>query len=202
MSKEAYLNQLRQKLTEHDIPNVDQMIDFYAEMIDDRMEDGMTEEEAVSSMENIDSIVSQAMADRPIAELVTASFRDSHERAKEKGHGTLWVVLAIIGFPVWFPLLVAFFAVILAFFAVLWAVVIALFAVEFSFGIASAACFIGGFAVLFGWIPFVTTLASWGCALILAGLFLLLWKPIVALSGKVIRLIKVVFRKMKRIFVR
>ena len=202
MRKEAYLDLLRMKLMEADIPGMDQMVDFYAEMIDDRMEDGMTEEEAVASMENIDSIVSQARADRPITDLVTARMKESHEAAKKEGHGTRWMVLAIIGFPVWFPLLVAFFAVLLAVYVSLWAVVIALYAVEFALGIGAAALFVGGFGVLFGWIPFVTFMAGWGIALMAAGLFLLLWKPISRLAGLLIRVIKATFRKIKGIFVK
>ena len=190
------------KLMEADIPGIDQMVDFYAEMIDDRMEDGMMEEEAVASMENIDSIVSQARADRPITDLVTARMKESHEAAKKEGHGTRWMVLAIIGFPVWFPLLVAFFAVLLAVYVSLWAVVIALYAVEFALGIGAAALFVGGFGVLFGWIPFVTFMAGWGIALMAAGLFLLLWKPISSLAGLLIRVIKATFRKIKGIFVK
>lgn len=202
MRKEAYLDLLRMKLMEADIPGIDQMVDFYAEMIDDRMEDGMMEEEAVASMENIDSIVSQARADRPITDLVTARMKESHEAAKKEGHGTRWMVLAIIGFPVWFPLLVAFFAVLLAVYVSLWAVVIALYAVEFALGIGAAALFVGGFGVLFGWIPFVTFMAGWGIALMAAGLFLLLWKPISSLAGLLIRVIKATFRKIKGIFVK
>lgn len=202
MRKEAYLDLLRMKLMEADIPGIDQMVDFYAEMIDDRMEDGMMEEEAVASMENIDSIVSQARVDRPITDLVTARMKESHEAAKKEGHGTRWMVLAIIGFPVWFPLLVAFFAVLLAVYVSLWAVVIALYAVEFALGIGAAALFVGGFGVLFGWIPFVTFMAGWGIALMAAGLFLLLWKPISSLAGLLIRVIKATFRKIKGIFVK
>ena len=202
MRKEAYLDLLRMKLMEADIPGIDQMVDFYAEMIDDRMEDGMMEEEAVASMENIDSIVSQARADRPITDLVTARMKESHEAAKKEGHGTRWMVLAIIGFPVWFPLLVAFFAVLLAVYVSLWAVVIALYAVEFALGIGAAALFVGGFGVLFGWIPFVTFMAGWGIALMAAGLFLLLWKPISSLAGLLIRVIKATFQKIKGIFVK
>lgn len=202
MRKEAYLDLLRMKLMEADIPGIDQMVDFYAEMIDDRMEDGMMEEEAVASMENIDSIVSQARADRPITDLVTARMKESHEAAKKEGHGTRWMVLAIIGFPVWFPLLVAFFAVLLAVYVSLWAVVIALYAALFALGIGAAVLFAGGFGALFGWIPFVTVMAGWGIALMAAGLFLLLWKPVSRLAGLLIHVIKATLRKIKGGFVK
>ena len=202
MKKSEYLDQLRKALIENEIPNTDQMIDFYEEMIDDRMEEGMTEEAAVLAMEDIDSVVSQAKMDMPITSLVTAKVKESHDRAKEKGNGVLWIILAVLGFPVWFPLLTAFFVVLVALFAAMWAVVISLFAAVFSLGIAAAASFAAGFGVLFGWIPLGTSLAFWGCALVLAGLFLLLWRPVGALAGGLTLLIKATFRKIKGIFAR
>ena len=202
MSRTEYLSQLKERLIQEEIPNADQMIEYYAEMIDDRMEDGMTEEEAVSSMESIESIVSQAKIDRPITSLMTARVKESHDNAKKKGKGGLWMVLAILGFPVWFPLLTAFSVVVLALYIVLWAVVVALFAVEFSFGIAAIACIVGGFGLLLGLIPFATALAAWGCAMVLIGLFILLWKPVCKLAEGLIALIRISFRKIKGVFIR
>ena len=197
MGKQEYLARLGQELAGNNISGADQMIEFYGEMIDDRMEDGMTEEEAVASMENIDSVVAQAKIDQPITALVSAKVRESHEKAKKDGKGTLWTVLAVVGSPVWVPLLAAFFIILLAIYVTMWAVVAALFAVEIALGISAAACFVGGFTVLFGWIPFPTTIAAWGCALILGGLCILLWKPVCRMAAWLARLIKYVFKKIK-----
>lgn len=202
MRKEEYLARLRQELAGNNISGADQMIEFYGEMIDDRMEDGMTEEEAVDSMEDVGSVTAQAKIDQPITTLVTAKVRKSHEKAKKEGRGTLWTVLVIIGSPVWVPLLLAFFIVLFALYIAMWAVVAALFAVEIALGASAVACFIGGFTVLFGWIPFATTIAAWGCSLILAGLCILLWKPVCRLAVWAAHLIKVIFRKIKRVFVK
>lgn len=202
MSRDEYLNLLRQRLAEEEIPGAEQMVSFYAEMIDDRMEDGLPEEEAVASMETVEAVVEQAKLDRPITALVTSKMKESHEQAKKSGRGGLWLALVILGFPVWFPLLVAFFVVVLALCIVLWAVIISLFAVNISLGVAAAACFIGAFSVLIGWIPAGTAVAAVGCALILAGLCTLLWSPVVALAKAIMRLMGTMLRKVKGIFVK
>ena len=59
------------------------MIEFYAEMIDDRMEDGMSEEEAVAAMEDIDRVIAQAKLDRPLPALMLDKVKESHEKANE-----------------------------------------------------------------------------------------------------------------------
>lgn len=202
MSREEYLGRLRQKLFENGIRNPDQMVEFYAEMIDDRMEDGMSEEAAVASMEPADSVAEHAKLDQPITALVTERMKESHEDAKKKGNGALWMTLVILGFPVWFPLITAFFVVLLAVYIVLWAVVISLFAVEAAFVISAAGCIVGGFGVIFGWIPLGTAVAAWGIALILIGLALLLYGPVVIMARWLVRLIRRTFRKVKGLFVR
>ena len=51
MNKEEFLNSLRKRLK--GLPNneIEERISFYSEMIDDRVEEGMSEEEAILQME-------------------------------------------------------------------------------------------------------------------------------------------------------
>ncbi|MBR4719727.1 MAG: DUF1700 domain-containing protein [Lachnospiraceae bacterium] len=201
MLRDEYINQLRIRLNENDIPGADGMVEFYEEMIADRMEDGMSEEEAVAAMEDIDHVVAQARLDRPLPALMLDKVKESHEKANKSSKGALWIALAIIGFPVWFPLTIAFLAIVFSLYVSLWAIVISVYAVELAFGISAVACFFGGFAFIFGHIPFATSLALWGCALVFAGLCILLWKPILAATAGMIGMIKWLFRKIKSIFV-
>lgn len=201
MLRNEYLDTLRTRLNENEIPNIDGMIEFYGEMIDDRMEDGMNEEEAVAAMEDIDHIVAQAKLDRPLPALMLDKVKESHKKADKSSKGGLWIALAIIGFPVWFPLVITFLSVVFTLYISLWAIVISIYAVEFALGISAVACFLGGFAVVFGLIPLASALALWGAGILLAGLTLLLWKPIIAATKGMIDMIKWLFRKIKGIFV-
>ena len=202
MSREEYLNGLREKLSQNKIPGIDAMIEFYDEAIADRIEDGMSEEEAVGSMEEADSIVKSALLDKPITTLMADSVRKKHKEANESGHGTLFVVLTVVCFPIWFPLLVAFLAIIFSLYVAMWAVVVSIYAVELSFAIGSVAALLASLTFIMGQIPFPTALALLGCACLLAGLAILMWKPIVAITKWMISLIKAVFRSIKSVFVK
>ncbi len=202
MLRQEYLDQMRDKLTANNIPGVDGMIDFYDEAISDRIEDGMSEEDAVAAMEDVDSVVKAALLDKPITKLMADKAREKHKEASENGHGTLFVVLMVVGFPIWFPLLVTFLSVIFSLYVALWAIVISIYAVELSFAIVSLVALFGCAAFFMGQIPFVTAIALLGISLLFAGLTLLLWKPIVALTKWMIKLIKAIFRGIKSMFVR
>ena len=118
MLRDEYLSNLKDKLAANNIPGIDSMIDFYDEAISDRIEDGMSEEDAVAAMEDADEVVKSALLDKPIAALMMESARKKHQEANEKGHGALFVVLAIVGFPIWFPLVVTAGALIMVLVAV------------------------------------------------------------------------------------
>ena len=53
MTKEEFLRTLKAELEKQSISNIESMIEYYDEMICDRMEDGMSEEAAVESMDSI-----------------------------------------------------------------------------------------------------------------------------------------------------
>ena len=140
MLRDEYISVLRTRLKENEIPNADGMIEFYEEMIADRMEDGMSEEEAVAAMEDIDHVVAQAKLDRPLPALMLDKVKESREKANERSKGGLWIALAIVGFPVWFPLMVAAGAIVFALYIVAWALIVSLWAIE----VALWACVLGG----------------------------------------------------------
>ena len=99
MDKIAFLEILQKKLSCLPQSDIDKTVDYYSEMIDDRMEDGTSEEEAVASLGDIDGIVSQILADTPLPRIVGSSLRPRRAlRAWE-------IVLLILGFPLWGPLL-------------------------------------------------------------------------------------------------
>ena len=57
MKKQEFLDELKKALWA--LPEADQKnsLEYYAEMIDDRMEDGLSEEEAVAAIGDLDEIV-------------------------------------------------------------------------------------------------------------------------------------------------
>ena len=179
MTKDEFLKTLKSELEKQSISNIESMIEYYDEMICDRMEDGMSEEDAVDSMDSIPEIVHEAVLDKSVPALVREKVKKSREAAERNGHGWLWITLAIIGFPVWLPLLITGFALALTFFIVFWVLVATLFIVILSLGIAAIACFISTPLVFFGHISIASALVSLGGAFFLAGIVALIWKPCV-----------------------
>ena len=127
MLKQDFLSALREGLKGLPEKDIEERITFYGEMIDDRIEEGLSEEEAVNEIGTVDAVVQQIVAETPLTRIVK-------EKIKPKRKMRAWeIVLLILGFPVWFPLLVAAGAVILSLYVVLWVLLICLWAIEISF---------------------------------------------------------------------
>ena len=134
MSKQEFLAQLRKGLSGLPQDDIEERLIFYSEMIEDRKEEGLSEEEAVSAVGTVDEIVTQVVAETPFAKI--AKERIKSKRRLSAGE----IVLLALGSPIWLSLGIAAFAVILSLYISLWAVIISLWAVFASF----AACSIGG----------------------------------------------------------
>ncbi len=158
MTKLEFEFQLMNKLSGLPLDEIEDRVNFYSEMIDDRIEEGMTEEEAVFAVGDIDEIAAQIIADIPLAKIVK-------EKIKPKKHLGAWAtVLIIFGSPIWFSLLIAAFAVVFSLYVSLWSVIISLWAAEVS--VCAAA-----FGALTGGIGFVIAGSTYaGVAIIAAGI--------------------------------
>ncbi len=131
MSKQEFLARLRKGLSGLPRENIEERLAFYSEMIDDQMEDGLSEEEAVSAVGSVDEIVTQAVAETPLAKI--AKERIKSKRRPSAGE----IVLLVLGSPIWLPLLIAAFAVLLSLYISLWAVIVSLWAVFASLAAGS-----------------------------------------------------------------
>ena len=143
MTKQQFLSELRNKLQGLPPADIDERISFYAEMIDDRIDEGETEENAVAEIGNVDDVVMDIAKDTPLVKLVK-------ERIKPKRRIKAWeIVLLILGFPVWFPLLVTAMVLVFVFWLLVWVMVIVTYAIEISFvgtSIGGAISFVAYFA--------------------------------------------------------
>ena len=134
MSKEAFLYTLREKISNLPQNDIEERVAFYREMIDDRIEEGISEEDAVAAVGDVDQIAGQIMSEYPLSKLIMRKTVSS----EKKGSG-FKVLLIILGFPIWFPLLITAFALWLTMHIVFWALLLALYAVDFAAGICTIA---------------------------------------------------------------
>ena len=130
MTKLEFILALNERLLSLPREEVNERINFYAEMIEDHMEEGLSEEEAVAAVGAVEEIAAQIAG-----EFVPAKQKKTTGRMK-----TWEIVLLAVGAPVWLSLLIAAFSVVLSGYVCLWAGVICLWATF----IASASCVLAG----------------------------------------------------------
>ena len=107
------------------LPNDDikEKVMFYVEMIDDRIDEGMSEADAVADVGSPEKIAEEIIAEFPLKKLVK-------EKIKPKRRLRGWeIALICIGFPVWLPLAISALAIIISLYVVLWSLVVSAWAV-------------------------------------------------------------------------
>lgn len=168
MRKQEFLDALRIKLSGLPKQDVEERLAFYSEMIDDRMEEGRTEEEAVSEIGFVDEIVAQIIADIPFTKI-------AKQKIKPKRRLKAWeIVLLALGSPIWFSLAVAAFAVILSLYVVLWSVIISLWAIFGSLVGCTFGSIVAGIGFALGGYG-LTGIAIIGAGIVCAGLSIFLF---------------------------
>lgn len=195
MNKTEFTSELVGKLPSLPAQETDERLSFYLEMIDDRMEEGLSEEEAVAQVGSVDDIATEILSEIPLSMIVK-------EKIKPTRRIKPWeIVLLILGAPVWLPILISLLAVALSLYISFWSIIISLWAVFVSVvatafvGIFMGVCFIcGGFTA--------SGMFIIGCSVICAGVSILLFygckyatKGLLVLSKKIALLIKQCFVK-------
>lgn len=176
MDKLDFLMALEETLSQ--LPEEDRRssIEYYSEIIADRMEEGMSETDAVASLGAPAKIAEQILMDMPLSKLVKSKVKK--RRPMSAGE----IVLLILGFPLWFPLLVAVLAVIFSIYVCLWSVVISLYAVFAALAGSAVGIVLGSIVLcIFSGIP--QGLFLLGAGLICAGLALF-FLPVCNLAAK------------------
>ena len=79
MNKQEFLMRLREGLSGLPQNEIEERLTFYSEMIDDRIEEGLSEEQAIGEIGDIDEIISQIVADIPLAVLVKEKVKPSRK---------------------------------------------------------------------------------------------------------------------------
>ena len=153
--------------------------EFYAEAIADRMEDGMTEEEAVAAMGAPGVVAEAILDDLPAVPRAIA-------KTRRRSTALLWV-LAIVGSPIWAALGLGFLAVAVTVYICIWILAVCVWIVALALVGIAIAMFIFAFdGLLVGYLPYVVV--SCGVALAALGLGLLVGAGAWAVSKQIARL--------------
>lgn len=168
MTKREFLSRLNEGLSGLPQEDAAGRLAFYSEMIDDRIEDGLSEEEAVAGIGPVEKIVAQIIEETPLTTL-------AKEKLRPKRRLRVWeIVLLVLGSPLWLSLLLAAFAVVLTVYLAIWVLVLSLWIVDLAFfaaflgGLIAGVLFFTGSGILSG-------LPVLGAGLVFAGLSIFLF---------------------------
>lgn len=131
MNKSRFIRALSRRLRALPREEKQTSLAYYTEMIQDHMEEGMSEEQAVAMLGNVDEIAAQILQSAP--DVPKAG----------KGRRVWMIVLLVLGSPVWLSLLVAALAVAVSAFVVLWSLAASMYAVELSLAVCGPAGLVG-----------------------------------------------------------
>lgn len=194
MTKLNFLLKLKEHLSVLPKEDIEEHLNFYSEIIDDRIEDGLTEEEAVREAGAIDEIVTRIMEDVPVSAVIKQKLKPKRKLS------VLEIILLILGSPIWLSLLIAVFAVLLSVYIVLWSIVISFWAIFVSVLVSGIGVILGGI-VLICQSYSVAGVAGIGVGIICVGLSVLFFLVSKAITKGIILVTKSVGVGLKKLLI-
>ena len=192
MNKTEFTEQLQLSLKGLSELDIKRSVDYYEEMIEDRIEDGMAEEEAVSAMGSIDEIKAKILEETPIAKIVKEKMRPKRAlRAWE-------IVLLVLGAPVWIPVTAALLICCLVIFLCFWIIILWLYATDLAIFASGFGFIIGAFIQQNG---FNTGLFFAGGGIALVGAAILLFFGFTEIAKGMFWVSKKIVLGIKKLFV-
>lgn len=194
MNKAEFLQSLDSRLKILDQSDRQRSAHYFAEIIEDRMEEGMSEEEAVADLESLDDIVAGILSEKEEAQAFEA------ESGKTRRF-PLWltVLLLILGSPLWLPLLLTVVSVAATLYLCLWILLACVYLAAVALLLSGIA---GFFAVFSGAAVYGAPAAIFltGASLLCLGGGILLFFPAAKFAKGVITLTKVFALKGSKLF--
>ena len=192
MKKQEFLSLLKKRLSSLPKKEIEERVSFYSEMIDDRMEDGMSEDEAVRDLGGPELVSLGALKSIPK--------KQREEIKREKKESNLIVILLLaLGFPIWLPLLISGFAVIVSLYATLWSLLVSLWAVFISLAVSAPAGLIIGLINIFSGNGAVGAITVGG-SFVAAGIAVFLYFGCIAATRGMLSLTRKTVEPAKKLF--
>lgn len=182
MTKNDYLKQLRRALRRLRREERLKSLQYFSELIDDKMEEGLSEEQAIAQLESVEAAALRIL-------------EEARSQGQLRRRLTPWeTALLILGFPVWFPLLLTAALVLATIYLLVWILIAALFLCSVSLGLAGVA---GVLTLFFSiWTNPFAAFAALGAGLAAAGLGIASFVPLLYLSKAYIRVTPILWNTL------
>lgn len=191
MRKQDFIKELRLNLSFLPKEEIDDRISFYSELIDDKIEEGVKEEDAIKSIGNINEIIDQIINDMPLSKIAKDKIKP-----KRKLSG-LEITLIIVGSPIWLSLLLSLIAVLFSLYIIGWSIIISVWAILISLIAVLVAGIVLTIISLFSNI-YIVALSYLGATLVILGLTILMHYVCKTITRLYIKLTKLIVLSIKK----
>ena len=195
MNKIEFTFELSKQLLGLPEDDIKEKVMFYVEMIDDRIDEGMSEADAVADVGSPDKIAEEIISEFPLKKFVKEKIRP---KRRLKG----WeIALIAVGSPIWISIGAVALSLVITPYAVLWSLVATAWAVFATFAGAAVGGVVAGviFMATGNPIPGIVLL---GAALVLAGLAIFTFFGCIAATKGGAELTKRIAIGIKRMFIK
>ncbi len=125
MTKNEFLKELCTELSGLSATDKKSSVEYYSEIIADKVDSGISEEAAVSELGAPKDIAREIMVNMPISKVIKSKIKKNKRPLK------IWeIICLILGSPIWISLLAAMLCILLSVYVVIWSVFISIFAVD------------------------------------------------------------------------
>ena len=191
MRKQDFIKELRLNLSFLPKEEIHDRISFYSELIDDKIEEGVKEEDAIKSIGSIDEIINQIIDEMPLSKIAKDKIKP-----KRKLSG-LEIALIIVGSPIWLSLLLSLIAVLFSLYIIGWSIVISIWAILISLIAVLVAGIVLTIISLFSNI-YIVALSYLGATLVILGLTILMHYVCKIITRLYIKLTKLIVLSIKK----
>ena len=191
MRKQDFIKELRLNLSFLPKEEIDDRISFYSELIDDKIEEGVKEEDAIKSIGSIDEIINQIIDEMSLSKIAKDKIKP-----KRKLSG-LEIALIIVGSPIWLSILLSLIAVLFSLYIIGWSIVISIWAILISLIAVLVAGIVLTIISLFSNI-YIVALSYLGATLVILGLTILIHYVCKIITRLYIKLTKLIVLSIKK----
>jgi uncharacterized membrane protein len=191
MRKQDFIKELRLNLSFLPKEEIEDRISFYNELIDDKIEEGVKEEDAIKSIGSIDEIINQIIDEMPLSKIAKDKIK---QKRKLSGFE---IALIIVGSPIWLSLLLSLIAVLFSLYIIGWSIVISIWAILISLIAVLVAGIVLTIISLFSNI-YIVALSYLGATLVILGLTILMHYVCKIITRLYIKLTKLIVLSIKK----
>ena len=195
MNKIEFTLELSKQLLGLPEDDIKEKVMFYVEMIDDRIDEGMSETDAVADVGSPEKIAEEIISEFPLKKLVKEKIKPNR---RLKG----WeIALIVIGSPLWISLGAVALSLVITLYAVLLSLVVTAWAVFATFAGCAIAGVVGG-TIIASTSHFVSGAVLLAAGLVCGGLAIFSFFGCTSATTGIAKLTKKIAIGIKRMFIR